>query len=410
MNKITTNIISKNNINSLWKINNQESIIYKIFKTFTELICHLPKPIKKSVLSFIDFVILSGSRCLSLLNQLYLKIYLIQEMGKNNGPKNYIYYLSNNSIDTFLIKTLFTNDFKIKEIGKIFIWEIKKKKFNNLPDIDAIFINCDIFYSHFFEKQGLIILPEWISMEMDTSKPINDIHKSFSKSIKEDLRKVNNNGFSYELTDDLDKLKLFYYKMYLPYTKRRYGKSAQIYNYIAIRHLFERGFKLMLIKKDGEYVLGSLFSVKKDTLITKIMGIMDGKTYLLKNGLGCAAYYFTLLWAKENDIKKLNYGTSRPFLNDGVFQYKKKWGTIIKKVDNKYYSKIYAFQMYKNSKGIQDSLLNKPFICINNNQLKTMIFLKDKNQIKPENITQISKKYKISCYDKYEIISPQDLV
>jgi predicted N-acyltransferase len=245
-------------------------------------------------------------------------------------------------------------------------------------------------------------------MEMDISIPINDINKSFSKSIKEDIRKVKKNGYSYELTDDLDKFKLFYYKMYLPYTKRRYGNQAKIYNFISIRHFFETVSKLMLIKKDEEYVLGSLFLINKDKLITQIMGIMDDKINLLKNGLGCAAYYFTLLWAKENKIKKLSYGTCKPFLNDGLYQYKKKWGTIIKKADTKYFPNIFAFVMNKNSKEIQNLLLNNPFICLTNNQLKTMVFVKNKNKLKSGKITEISKKYKISGFDKFEILSSQD--
>ena len=386
MNKITTNLIYKNHKNSVWQINNQKSIIYKIIKNFTDLICHLPKPIKKSVFSFIDFITLSGSRLLSLINQLYLTIYLVQGIGKNNKQIIRIFYLREGPLDSYFSKIFFKNNPKTEVIGKIFIWEIKKKINKYSSSIDAILINSDIFYSHFYEKQGLIIFPEWISMKVDISKPINDIYKSFSKSIKEDIRKVKKNGYCYELSDDLDKLKMFYYKMYLPYTYERYGKLAIINNFIAIRHLFETGYKLMLIKKNDKYVLGSLFSIKKDTLETRIMGILKGKTNLLKKGLGCAAYYFTLLWAKENGIKKLNYGACRPFLNDGVFQYKKKWGTIIEKADIKFFPKIFAFIICKNSKEIQSFLLNNPFICLTNNQLKTFVFIKNNNQINSKNL------------------------
>ena len=81
----------------------------------------------------------------------------------------------------YLTNLLFSKEPKSKKIGKIFIWNIRKK-LNSIPyDADAIFIKNDKFYSHFFEKQGFTIIPEWISTTLDISKPLEKIYENLKE-------------------------------------------------------------------------------------------------------------------------------------------------------------------------------------------------------------------------------------
>ena len=42
-----------------------------------------------------------------------------------------------------------------------------------------------------------------------------------------------------------------------------------------------------------------------------------------------ALYHFSFLYLKDKGFTKVNFGLSRAFLGDGVFQYKKKWSQRI---------------------------------------------------------------------------------
>jgi len=358
------NIIIQNLRNPWWLRNRQTVISRKIVKIFTEFCCkYLPKPIRIFAFHITDTISIMGFRLFLLICQLNLTVYLINGKEKHSGEEITVLFLSNTDSFSYLPNLIFSEGISIKKIKNLHIWNISKK-FCEIPsDIDAVFIKCDRFYSNFLQKQDLTVIPELISMTLDVSEPFEKIFTKFNKSAKEEIRRIKRYKYDYEICQDLDKLKLFYNHMYMPYTYLRHGKLAICANFYTIRHLFERGSKLMFVKLDNEYVFGSLFFFKNDTIIGTHAGIMDGQINCFKKNISAASYYFSILWAKENGAKYLDFGTCRPFLNDGLFKYKKKWGAAIEKAKGNF--GIFAFKTCKDSKGIQSFLKNNPFICLN---------------------------------------------
>ena len=350
--------------NPWWLQNGQTAISRKIVKDCTGFCCnHLPKPIRKFVFLITDTISIIGSRLFLLICQLNLTAYLISGKERHSEGKISILFLGDENSFSYLPKLIFSDEPSTEKIEKIHIWNISKKLSKIHYDADAIFISCDRFYSGYLQKQRLTIIPELISMTLDISKPFEKIYNKFNKSAKEEIRRVKRYKYTYEISQDFDKLKLFYDHMYMPYTYLRHGKLAICANFYTVRHLFERGGKLMLVKLDNEYVFGSLFFIKKDTVIGTHAGIMDGQIDCLKKNISAASYYFSIIWAKENGAKFLDFGTCKPFLNDGLFRYKKKWGATIEKAKGNF--GIFAFKTCKDSKSIQSFLENNPFICLN---------------------------------------------
>lgn len=373
-NRIVNGII-KNLTSQWWSTHDENIFIYRFTKKFTEFCCdNLPKPIRKKVFTIMDFTGIILSRFFFLLSQLPLTIYLLKGEEKYSKKNISVLLLSNKKSFPYLSNKIFLKTPKVEVIGKTHLWRLNKKIDAIISEVDAVFIKNDLFYSRFLKKKGFTIIPERISMALDVSQPIGKIYNNFNKSGKEDVRKVKKYGYTYEISEDVDKLDLFYYKMYLPYTYQRHGNTAICANYYTIRHLFERGSKLMLIKQNDEYVYGSLFSVKKDKVIATYAGLMEGKDDYLKKGISAAAYYFLIKWSKENGIKFADFGTCRSFLNNGVFCYKRKWGTTIKKADSKRSPEIFAFKLLSNSISIVSFLNNNPFIFLDDSQLKISVF------------------------------------
>jgi len=360
---------------SFWQKNNQSSATLGITKTSIELICkYTPKIIRKALLKITYKTVLLLSRSLKLLNQLCFTEYLINGKEKFSRAKLRILFISKEKMDPYIENKFFCEKPKYREIGKIYIWNIKKEFRKISPDVDAIIIKSDMFYSRFFDKLGCIIIPEWISMTLDITKSIGNIYQNFSKSAKEDFRKVEVYDYSNELSQDLKKLKLFYDKMYLPYSQKKHGKSAICVNFLTMRWLFESGYRLMLIKQKSEYISGILFTLENKTFKPKFMGISEDKFPLLKQGLGAAIYYFSILWAKENGAKLIDFGGTKSFLNDGAFRYKKKWGCEIKRSDKLNFYNIFSLKVCSKRRGIRIFLINNPFICTKNNKFHEMFF------------------------------------
>ena len=358
----------------VWEQKDQSTIGNKVLIKITDFCCkYLPKSIRIHVLTILDMGIVLMLRVFKLTNQLNFSVFLIQGKEKNSGEKIKIIYLSNDELDGYISNILFCEVPKCEKIGESSIRNIERECEKFFSNIDAIFVKSDMFYSGFFEKRGFIIIPEWISLTLDIERPFETIYKNFSYSTKREIRKVKSYGFSHEISHDLEKLKLFYYKMYLPYTKKKHGELTICVNFHSMRHLFEMGYKLMLIKYNEEYVSGWLFFLKDKKYVAKYMGIMDGKAGLLKQGLGDAAFYFSILWAKKNGAKLINFGACKSFLHDGVFRYKRKWGTKVERADKLIFYDIFSFRVCSKSKGIQVFLEMNPFVCLKNNQLQEMV-------------------------------------
>jgi len=397
-NRIANGII-KNLTSQWWSINEQSIFVNRVSEKITEFCCkYLPKSIRKKVLATMDFTGIVLSRFIFLFDQLSLTMHLLQGKEKYSGKDISILLICKKRSFLYLSKKIFSKKPSIKVIGTVHLWNINKKINNFSSEIDAVFVKNDLFYSRFLKEKGFVIIPEWISMSLDVSESIEKIYNNFNKSGKEDIRKVKKYGYTYEISRDVNKLNLFYYKMYLPYTYQRHQESTICANYTSIRHLFERDNKLMLIKRNDEYVYGSLFSVKKDKVTATYAGLMEGKDDYLKQGVTAAAYYFLIQWAKENGIKFVDFGTCRSFLNNGVFCYKRKWGTKIIKTNSEKIPEMFAFKSC-NNKNTRSFLQYNPFVFLDNDRFKVSIF-EETNQFNSEEIQDFLKINNISTISK----------
>jgi len=269
-----------------------------------------------------------------------------------------------------LLELLFSKEPQIKKIKETHIWNYTKEINPNKSNIDAVIIKSDRFYSNFFEKKGYVVIPEWIGVFLDISSPFEDYYKRLSKGAKDDIRKIRKYGYTYEISQDIDKFNFFYYKMYLPYVSWKYKNKAECINYFALRHIFEYGSKILFVKNNDEYIFGGLFLIKKRKVFTSFAGVMEGKFDKIQLGLFAASYYYLIKYSKECGAKDIDFGSCRSFINDGVFKYKRKWGTRIEKAGYDT-AEIFSLKILSDSKGIKSFLTKNPFISLEKNKLNT---------------------------------------
>ncbi|KYK29867.1 hypothetical protein AYK20_04890 [Thermoplasmatales archaeon SG8-52-1] len=353
-----------------WLVKEQDSIKYGIIKNLTNFCIYLPQPIRKKVLTVIDKLTIILSRFFLIISQLISKAYVINGKEKHSKKNIKILLIGDNKLFPYLSNLLFLKEPKIEKSFNLFIWNIKKKVNKNNLSIDAVFIKNDRFYSHYFEKQGYTVIPEWISTTLDVSNSLEKIYKKFSKSVKEDIRKIKKYGYSYEISQDPNKLEMFYYKMYIPYISWRYGIFIKYANFYSIKHLFEQGGKILFIKRDNEYFFGGLFLKKKDKIFATYAGIMEGKFDCINQGVIAGSYYYLINYAKNVGVKSINFGSCRPFIKDGLFSYKRKWGIKIEKTPSEN-SENYFLKILNDNNAMKSFLKNNPFIFFENNRINT---------------------------------------
>jgi len=361
-----------------------KNLFYKAYKKYYD---STPLVIKKAISPIVFFI---KFRILSRIKNIYLPVYLVRGKEKHEKENISLLFLGDNISYYHIANQLFFEEPQREFVRNIFIWNIPKYLDSYTRTVDAVFIKTDRFFSRFLHKKNFIILPAWVELKLDVSQPMEEIYKKFKKSATEDIRIIKKNEYTYEITNDSSKFEYFYHNIRLPYLTQRLGKLTipATTSYEETRDIFQRG-KLLLVKKGKNIISGILLVNYRDSSHACYMGIAEPSHYL-STGAGAALYYFSILWAKENNIKILDFGNNRSFLNDGSFQYKRKWGSSV--TISKRFFDIFCFKIYNyKSKAIQSFLANNPFTYIDKNQLYGIIFLKD--LINSDEIKRINENY-----------------
>ena len=85
-------------------------------------------------------------------------------------------------------------------------------------------------------------------------------------------------------------------------------------------------------------------------------------------------YYFFIILAQDRKAKRIDFGGTRPFFNDGLFQYKKKWGTIIEPYS--LVPEVFGLKILNNSEPMKQFLIDNPFIGITEkNEMAGFVFI-----------------------------------
>jgi hypothetical protein len=329
-----------------------EKIFKRVFPTILRK--HLMKTIYKNTLLML--------RLFKLINQLYITEYCVTGKEKHTQKKIYLQYFGLRSITPHLEQKIFKERPQYKKIGTVPLWNIKKKIQNHDSNIDGTVIKSDLFYSSYFKKHECIILPEWISMILDVTKPFDELYRHFSNSARRDYKKFLKQEYQIEMITNPETLRYFYYNMYLPYIQKTYGTLAICINYPTMKWLFDSGYKLLFIKHKNLYVSGIMYTIEKRALKPKYMGIIQNKRYLLRQGLGAAMYHASIKKAKESNVDIVDFGGTKPFVQDGAFTYKKKWGCAIEKPDTREFYTIYALKPTENKNTLKKFLRDQPCI------------------------------------------------
>ena len=271
----------------------------------------------------------------------------------------------------------------IKKTGTVYMPRIKKQIENYGKNVDLIMVNTDAL----FVMKGFVRIPSWIGVELDTSRSMEEIMQNFSKGTKHDVNRIKKKNFSFEITTDPEKLEFFYRKMFIPYILKRHGKILSP-NYISyVKSILPRT-KLMLIKLGGEYIGGALIDGKGHIVSLPCMGIINGEMEYLSQGVPTAINYFHILWAKENGIRVLDFGNSRPFLNDGDFQFKRKWGMRIKR--SRYLFDVIHLRVVHFNDSTEKFLENNPFLYFDGESLKGFVYRK---KLSPDDLPKLYRQY-----------------
>jgi len=288
---------------------------------------------------------------------------LLEGKTKRTNSDLSILVFANENIVNYISNLAYSEKAQIKTCGDITFHKIDSIVGNTKPDI--VLADIDEIFSEFFSKTSIII-PHVIST-LDISAPWTTIYARMKRIRRRNVRKIEKLPYTYEVTSEPDKLYYFYHKMYLPFISKRPIKISGFTPIASAKEIFSKG-GLLLVKSNGEYVSGILYHLVNGTLHCTLLAYDKGIE-------GQAALYFLIKWAKEKKYTKIDYGTTPPFMNDGLYLYKRSWGMKVN--DNP--KRMLAIRFCNFEKAVQDFLFDNPFVFTDFTGLSGLILLDTKD-------------------------------
>lgn len=222
-----------------------------------------------------------------------------------------------------LTTRLFTGGAEMKSLGKVAVWRLGSSLRRLRRSSDLTIARLDRLSARLFLGDDYLSVPEWIGSTLEVPSRVEALTQG-NPSLRSDLRLVRRNALSPAVSHDWDDFLHFYHTMYVPFIRNRHGERACIRNINWMRRAFRRG-GLMWVLADGQPIGGLLFSKRGGALKSLALGTSGGAWQHVAEGCNIATDLFLLDYARERGFTNIDLGGTRPFLDDGVLRYKRKW-------------------------------------------------------------------------------------
>jgi GNAT acetyltransferase-like protein len=218
-----------------------------------------------------------------------------------------------------LLRRLFT-EVRPEEVGTTrTIWQPEW-----LGDLEADLILAEVhrWVTPSFRGAGWIIVPDSVRWSGEAAHLPPAVP---CKSLREDLRKLRRHRYVLEQVEGPSAWDEFHRSLLVPQALARFGDAAWLPSRWFLRELAAKG-QLHFLYREDQLVAGIATVRHGDTLWLSISGIRDGDDALLRQGVGVALWIKTFEYARQQGCRRIDAGRTSPFVNEGVHQYKRKWG------------------------------------------------------------------------------------
>jgi hypothetical protein len=254
---------------------------------------------------------------------------------------------------SYLARTAFLPGYEERNLGRAWFWRLEEFVRSQAPECTLVFIEAHEAQVRLMGGCRYFSVPAWVWGDMDVP-----IGASVARETKrQEGYRIRKYQLQVDVTRDPEKVRHFHQEMYVPTTLESHGDGAYLIGLNTLHHWLENG-DLLMVRNAEQEIGGMVLSYDGGNPLTAFPGVLRADRRFLQQGAMGALYLCCVERAAAKGYRKLNLGRSRPFLLDGVMQYKKKLGHRIVSAT----STDYALRVLKLSGGAVEFLRNNPFI------------------------------------------------
>lgn len=257
--------------------------------------------------------------------------------------------------------------------------------------------SCDLlFFQHRPGQYKLgkhdFIIPYWVGADMPLP------FSGTGKSLKNELRSIRKNKLSYAVTSDPIDIENFIDSMWAPTMKKRYPEK----DIATTRSEWKKHVCELLFIKDGkEAIAGALLRYDHEGPYFWRTGLKNGDLSLWSKGVIGATYYFAAEYLYAKGYTSMDVGFSRSFLNDGVMQFKRKWGIQLRMFRKQSYL---ALRVLRKTVPVRSFFLHNPFFFVSRDSLYAAVFFDENHEPK-----RIPAQYRFQGLEGFHVYDVMDL-
>jgi hypothetical protein len=291
----------------------------------------------------------------------------------------------------YFSKLFYVENPTVEFFGKISFYEIASSVWMTKADLTIVATDC--FFSRFLRDNGFFMSPQ-LNFVLNINDSFENIQNRVAEGKRRKLKQVAKAGYTFEVTKDLSKLESFYYDMYLPHMLKRHSGFALPISFSECRKLFLRG-ELLLIKSGEECFSANLIVPHGNELWEPILGVRDVDKKLTLGSY--AVYYFSILVGIQRGFAKLDFGDSHPFMQDGLFQFKKGFGMSVRPANGSG-AQVFGVRFSGVGAFVRRFLSDNPFVFVDGDCLSGLVFLEsvDDLSVKSFFVSGLSSLYVVS--------------
>jgi hypothetical protein len=316
-------------------------------------------------------------------------------------------FVDNSSLTEYLLPKIFETEPRILKKWIIWVPSLKKLLKDQLSHLDMCIAVLPLQWETKFHGLYDYRAQGWVRQVIDISDSEHPNQERAERSLRKTEKQINKHGFSYRITNDLEGFNFFYYKMYLPLIKKKFGALSEIEPYEDMRKIFLTGHLLQVIQ-DGKVIAGSVNIVTEEGLIGRRIGVLDGREDLTKIGAQSVIYYFAICYSRTHGIKKLDLLGSLPFFKDGVYSYKRDWGASVYPFDESN-TWVYFFNPRYSEKTVS-FFRNNPLIIQTNTGLTGLVGLENGSELSDVTKKDLVKRFYAPGLQGLQLLVPHSRI
>lgn len=331
-------------------------------------------------------------RARRILRRLRLELWLVEGREATSGCRLSLVCAG---VGAYVLDLAFGGPYRRRRLGRFWLWSLARAIKEKGQGRAMVIIGVRDPYVRLVRLPKSFFIPAWVRGEVDLPLGPSVLNRS---SVKSDLRRIQNNRLRYSVTKDPRRFHEFYHRMYVPYISEIHGRSAFIWPYEVMKREF-RSCELLVVRKERQPVSGILITYAKPTPRLWLVGVIDADRKRLGEGAVAALYYYSFRHLETNGHSVVDVGLSRPFLDDGVLRYKRKWGVRIVGTSVDWL----VLKLLASTPGAHGFLASHPFICRDGAGLSGAIFVEPGWQASPGAAKSKQRHYAISGLRKISL-------